>query len=369
MSENHISTIKLNGESFPLKSSVGEGEYTGLFGLDTEAKGKYQFVSGKYNIPDTIDENGESEYAHIIGNGTEEKRSNAYTLDWNGNAIFAGLVYSKNGKLVTKEEAELIGAGFEFLEKTDTNTNYSSISTKWPKVIIKDVNENDEIKNIYFPLAHGYTYNEDNIQVFYYSFFSGDGKQIIFTDIKDKPDEKTQTNFGGDLEVKGKLITNIITTNEITFSDTSNNTITIKPNGNNLAIGDNDFIITNEILNKKNYINNEKIIEINNSIDDINGNIGSINDNIDVIDSNIDIIKNDIGSINNDIDIINNGIGSINNDIDIINDNINSINDNKISSSDDDSSKIVKIFYGTDKPNNEDGAPNGTIYIYIPSST
>ena len=32
-------------------------------------------------------------YAHVVGNGTEEKRSNAHTLDWDGNAWFAGNVY------------------------------------------------------------------------------------------------------------------------------------------------------------------------------------------------------------------------------------------------------------------------------------
>ena len=33
----------------------------------------------------------ENKYAHIVGNGTSnENRSNAYTLDWDGNAWFAG---------------------------------------------------------------------------------------------------------------------------------------------------------------------------------------------------------------------------------------------------------------------------------------
>jgi hypothetical protein len=35
-----------------------------------------------------------NKYAHIVGNGTEEsKRSNAHTLDWDGNAWFAGDIY------------------------------------------------------------------------------------------------------------------------------------------------------------------------------------------------------------------------------------------------------------------------------------
>lgn len=54
-------------------------------GLHTIANGAYQHVQGKYNISDT------NNYAHIVGNGTDSNnRSNAHTLDWSGNAWFAG---------------------------------------------------------------------------------------------------------------------------------------------------------------------------------------------------------------------------------------------------------------------------------------
>lgn len=49
----------------------------------TIAEGAYQHVEGKYNIASTA-------YAHIVGNGDSSTRSNAYTLDWNGNGTFAG---------------------------------------------------------------------------------------------------------------------------------------------------------------------------------------------------------------------------------------------------------------------------------------
>lgn len=63
-------------------SSHAEGEYT-------EATGNYQHVQGKYNANDS-----DSKYAHIVGNGTgSSARSNAHTLDWDGNAWFAGDVY------------------------------------------------------------------------------------------------------------------------------------------------------------------------------------------------------------------------------------------------------------------------------------
>lgn len=57
-------------------------------GNNTIASGEAQHVQGKYNIEDT-----ENKYAHIVGNGAYNIRSNAHTLDWNGNAWFAGDVY------------------------------------------------------------------------------------------------------------------------------------------------------------------------------------------------------------------------------------------------------------------------------------
>ena len=56
-------------------------------GYYTIANGRYQHVQGKFNISDF------NTYAHIVGNGADsENRSNAHTLDWDGNAWFAGNV-------------------------------------------------------------------------------------------------------------------------------------------------------------------------------------------------------------------------------------------------------------------------------------
>ena len=62
-------------------------------GEGTIANGRYQHVGGKYNIADSGTEahvwNGT--YVEIIGNGTSDSnRSNARTLDWNGNEVLAG---------------------------------------------------------------------------------------------------------------------------------------------------------------------------------------------------------------------------------------------------------------------------------------
>ena len=78
-----------------MSGAHAEGEFTEALGSDSHAEGFYtiakgatQHVQGKYNIKDTT-----NTYAHIVGNGTTNSdRSNAHTLDWNGNAWYAGTV-------------------------------------------------------------------------------------------------------------------------------------------------------------------------------------------------------------------------------------------------------------------------------------
>lgn len=98
---------KSHAEGYNAKASGeishAEGSYTTASGSishaegwDTVASGEYQHVQGKNNISDTTS-------AHIIGNGTgseDVNRSNAHTIDWNGNAWFAGDIYtgSTSGK-------------------------------------------------------------------------------------------------------------------------------------------------------------------------------------------------------------------------------------------------------------------------------
>ena len=65
------------------------------FGLGVQVFGSNSMVQGKYNI---LDRKSENTYVHIVGNGTSNtSRSNAYTLDWQGNGTFAGTVSSSTG--------------------------------------------------------------------------------------------------------------------------------------------------------------------------------------------------------------------------------------------------------------------------------
>ena len=84
-----------NGTTASGEGSHAEGNNTIAMGLEshseglgTIARGNLSHVQGKYNIQDT-----NNIYAHIVGNGTSNTtRSNAHTLDWSGNAWFAGTV-------------------------------------------------------------------------------------------------------------------------------------------------------------------------------------------------------------------------------------------------------------------------------------
>lgn len=66
-----------------LTKATGDGSHAE--GASTIASSQNQHVQGKYNIEDT-----NNKYAHIVGNGEDGKNSNAHTLDWEGNAWFAG---------------------------------------------------------------------------------------------------------------------------------------------------------------------------------------------------------------------------------------------------------------------------------------
>ena len=73
------------------ENTTASGAYSHAEGENTIASAKHQHVQGKFNKEDSA-----GTYAHIVGNGTgasTSSRSNAHTLDWSGNAWFAGDIY------------------------------------------------------------------------------------------------------------------------------------------------------------------------------------------------------------------------------------------------------------------------------------
>lgn len=81
------------------QSTYGSGAGAHIEGQGTLGYGDATHVQGRYNDFELTTTLGNTpivknnQYAHVVGNGTSQiKRSNAHTLDWNGNAWYAGRI-------------------------------------------------------------------------------------------------------------------------------------------------------------------------------------------------------------------------------------------------------------------------------------
>lgn len=92
------------------QNSHAEGQLTYATGLMAHSEGdrtiaasRAQHAQGQFNIEDSA-----GTYAHIVGNGSSDgARANAHTLDWNGNAWFAGEVYVGSTSGTNKDEGSV----------------------------------------------------------------------------------------------------------------------------------------------------------------------------------------------------------------------------------------------------------------------
>ena len=115
--EGSHTTASGNSSHTEGSNTTASGERSHAEGLYTRAKSSNQHVQGKYNVEDS-----QGKYAHIVGNGTNvSAHSNAHTLDWNGNAWFAGDVYTGSTSGVNKDEGSKKLATEEYVgSKQDT---------------------------------------------------------------------------------------------------------------------------------------------------------------------------------------------------------------------------------------------------------
>lgn len=136
-----------HSEGYGTKAS---GSYSHSEGLETIANGRSQHVQGSYNVPDT-----NNKYLHIVGNGESDvDRSNAHTLDWNGNAWFAGdvedgngntlsaLAYALNGMLVYKYYKITVSAtkdAFATHIISDYDPSYVDLSTQGYTLVMTNI--------------------------------------------------------------------------------------------------------------------------------------------------------------------------------------------------------------------------------------
>lgn len=101
--------------------TLASGNISHAEGLSTIASSLWQHVQGKLNIEDK-----ENKYAHIVGNGdSDSARSNAHTLDWSGNAWYAGKVTADG---TPTEDNDLVPKSYVDGTLTDyvKNTDYAT---------------------------------------------------------------------------------------------------------------------------------------------------------------------------------------------------------------------------------------------------
>lgn len=152
---NQVLSANSHGEG---KNNIVNGSVSHAEGEGNIVNGNHQHVQGKYNSPLG------SDYLHIVGNGeSDSKRSNAHTLDKNGNAWYAGTVkvggtsYSDASEVALKSdvnEAKNIATGKA--DKTHTHT-------------IADITNLQDSLDSKSDTSHTHSFNElkdrDNIQV------------------------------------------------------------------------------------------------------------------------------------------------------------------------------------------------------------
>ena len=106
-------------------TTVASGDYSHAEGYHTTANHKSQNVFGEHNILDSnvAAATARGTYVEIVGNGTSSTRSNARTLDWNGNEILAGKLTvgvgpTNNMDVATKQYTDTAIANGNFMVKS-----------------------------------------------------------------------------------------------------------------------------------------------------------------------------------------------------------------------------------------------------------
>lgn len=116
--EGHFTTASGDFSHSEGQNSAAEGFCSHAEGYGTNASSSCQHVQGHYNVPDM-----EGRYAHIVGGGSEMDLRNIHTLDWEGNAMYAGTVSAADPTepehLATK--AYVDGTAMSRVQYTDTD--------------------------------------------------------------------------------------------------------------------------------------------------------------------------------------------------------------------------------------------------------
>ena len=145
--QSHAEGVSTNASA---PQAHAEGASTTASGVNSHAEGagtianhKSQHVSGEYNVadPSSADSSARGNYAEIIGNGTNNSnRSNARTLDWNGNEELAGDLIVNKGTANEVSVSALKGAIKRLViptftrDMTSQNPNVYTCDMQWNEV-------------------------------------------------------------------------------------------------------------------------------------------------------------------------------------------------------------------------------------------
>lgn len=163
-------------------ASHAEGYYAAAKGKNSHAEGYFTIASGenshaegKYNIEDS-----ENLYANIVGNGsTSNARSNAHTLDWQGNAWYSGNVYVGSTSGTNKDEGSKKLATEEYVNNHSTTitidtelstTSTNAIQNKAVKTAIDSLQTAVDSKVDITALNHGLTQVVNDVAANYVKF-------------------------------------------------------------------------------------------------------------------------------------------------------------------------------------------------------
>ena len=154
--------------------AIASAEDSHAEGYDTIASSMYQHVQGKNNIEDNNDK-----YAHIVGNGEDlNNRSNAHTLDWEGNGWYAGKLSqegtpTEDKDLATKKYVDDIKTDINNI-KTDLGTEELTTTAKNVKGAVNEVAaQYKDIAKKTITNNESYLYVQKNLDLYPYTEQNG----------------------------------------------------------------------------------------------------------------------------------------------------------------------------------------------------
>lgn len=164
------------------ESNVATGDYSHVEGQGNTSSTNHQHVQGRFNVADVA-----GDFAHIIGNGNnEENRSNAHTVDWNGNAWYAGEITSSDVKLPVYDKQGNPSGHISLRDLSDSvNELESSINPELLESLENISNETIEKLDNFSEIAATVDNHTDTIEEFKFALSEQDTNLVALMEEQD----------------------------------------------------------------------------------------------------------------------------------------------------------------------------------------